>query len=123
MFRGSFFGIRVKDFLEVGGFDEEVFLYNEEAIFARRMLDLRKKMGLVTRAKYHHMHSESVSRVYKLRVSRMKLLYESRLYYHVQYNKINIMKKNVLRFFMTWSLVEFTIFDTISYIRNKLKRN
>ena len=43
IFKGSLFAVRLKDYLDVGGFDESVFLFCEERI-------------LSTRARYYHRH-------------------------------------------------------------------
>lgn len=39
---GSFFAFRLKNFLEVGGFDENIFLYCEERILGKRFGNAEK---------------------------------------------------------------------------------
>ena len=123
MFRGSFFGIRKKDFCKVGGFDENVFLYCEERILSKRLENFGFKMGILLNARYDHMHSASINRVYSNRFKKMKLLYNSRMYYNIQYNKIGRVKEWLLFIAMQISLIEFLVLDSIKgwgRSRNKL---
>ena len=116
MFKGSFFGVKLCDFLIVGGFDERFFLYCEERVLARRLEENNKKIGIVTNARYDHMHSKSISRSYTQQYKRMKLLYTSRLLYNRLYNKIGIIKVILLICAMNLSLVEFYFKDKIQII-------
>ncbi|MCI8352322.1 MAG: glycosyltransferase family 2 protein [Clostridia bacterium] len=121
MIKGSFFGVRYKDFMEVDGFDENVFLFCEERIIARKMIDNNKSIGIVTDAKYNHNHSASINKSYKLKSSQIKLLYKSRLYYNKKYNNINGFKYYLLYMVMKISILEYYMYDFINFIKYKLK--
>lgn len=115
--KGSFFAMRYKDFMEVNGFDENVFLFCEERIIARKILDAHKNIGIVTNAKYNHNHSASINQKYKSKAEQIKLLYKSRLYYNKIYNKVNIIQYSMLKISMYISIFEYRLYDYI----NKLK--
>lgn len=116
MFRGSFFAVEVKAFMQVNGFDEGVFLYCEERILSRKLMDIGKKMALLSDCRYEHMHSVSIDNVYKNRQKKMRLLFESRLYYNMKYNSIGIFKKAILTIAMKFSLLEYSIADTVGSV-------
>lgn len=108
--KGSFLAFKIQDFLEVGGFDENVFLFCEKRIIARKFRD-KKKIGIVLAAKYNHNHTASINKTYKASARQMKILYQSRWYYNVKYNKIGKIKKIILKISMNISLMEFRIVD------------
>lgn len=109
IFKGSFFAIRLVDFLDIGGFDENVFLFCEERILSKKLLSNELKIGLVTNAKYYHNHSESINAAYKNKIDQIKMLYKSRMYYQSMYNNIGIYKTIILRVAMMVSLFEYWI--------------
>ncbi|MBR4718619.1 MAG: glycosyltransferase family 2 protein [Lachnospiraceae bacterium] len=61
---GSFFVIRSKDFVAIDGFDERTFLYAEEIILARRLEEIGRKIGVLTKERYDHLHSASIRKEY-----------------------------------------------------------
>lgn len=113
MVKGSFFAVRLDDLIEMGGFDERVFLYCEERILSKRAEDLGKKMGIVTDAGYIHTHSASIQKECKKAGDRIKMLYTSRAYYHKTYTKIKGMKYRLLLSAMKISVLEYRIRDII----------
>lgn len=108
--KGSFFAVRLKDLIEIGGFDEGVFLFCEERILAKKMKNAGKKIGVIPSAKYLHNHSVSINKSYKKR-QQMRLLYQSRLYYNEKYEKVGKLKLFILKLAIKWSLFEFFITD------------
>ncbi len=112
--KGSFFSIRLQAFMEVGMFDENVFLYCEERILARKLLNAGKKAGIVTNAVYQHNHSASITNTYHSATAQMKLLYQSRLYYHKAYETSNGLKLILLKLAMKISLAEYRLRDAIA---------
>jgi len=115
--KGSFFGIRVQDFTEIGGLDENVFLFCEERILGRRFHNGGKSVGLVTDAHYQHNHSASIKHVYKSVAKQIGLLYRSRMYYQTAYNRIGWLKKLALRIAMGISLMEYRCVDAAAYVK------
>lgn len=119
MVKGSFFVVKAKDFEEVKGFDENVFLFCEERILSRRMLDIGKQIGIVTLAKYNHNHSASIHKEYKSVTKQIKLLYKSRYYYNCCYNNINNVQKLILLLGMKISIIEYRFIDVIKKVRKR----
>ena len=113
MFKGSFFAVNTAIFEEVGGFDENVFLFCEERILSNKMQKAGYKVGLVTHAKYVHEHSFSINKKYKSISKQMALLYKSRLYYNKKYNEIGRVKQYFLQSSMSISLLEFKLLEII----------
>ncbi len=111
MFRGSFFGILLDDYFEVGGFDEDFFLYCEERVLSKKLENNQKKIGIVTNARYDHMHSVSISKTYRQRYQRMKLLYKSRFLYNQKYNRIGKIRTILLLLAFKISLLEYYLAD------------
>ncbi len=115
--RGSFFAIRMEDLTKIGGFDEDVFLYCEERILAKKLEDRGRKIGIVTDAGYIHTHSASIQNKYKKTGDQIRMLYASRLYYHKKYNGIKGIKYWSLLSAMKISILEYDIRDLIRMIK------
>lgn len=118
--KGSFFAVKLRDFNDVNGFDEEIFLYSEERLLADKMRLVGKKLGIVTEAKYDHMHSVSISQKFNNRAQRMRLLYDSRLYCNEKYENIRGAKKMLLKVCMSISLFEYRVIDSFNNIRRNM---
>ena len=56
---GSFMMVRTKDFLKVGGFDTNIFLYHEETDLCKRINKLSKHAYLIPEAEFIHYHGAS----------------------------------------------------------------
>jgi hypothetical protein len=113
MLRGSFLAFKLKDFQKIGYFDENIFLYCEERILSKKLQDANLKMGLVVNSKYQHNHMASIAKEYQSTVSKIKLLYISRLYYDCEYLKIGNFKYIFLKMAMTFSIFEYYVMDLI----------
>lgn len=109
--KGSFFAVRLKDFMDVGGFDENTFLFCEERILGKRMQTAGKKLGIVPAARYYHNHSTTIDQQYRRRAQKIRMLYESRLYYHKTYTRIGPVKRFFLTVAMKFSLLEYQLVD------------
>lgn len=108
---GSFFIMRVKDYLEIGGFDERTFLYAEEIILARRLQAIGKKVGVLTRERYDHLHSASIKKAYAS--SKRKAFpnfYASFKIYNKYYLKTNFIQDGIF-----WVCYELAYFERFLY--------
>jgi len=119
--KGSFFGVRLKDFAEVDYFDDEFFLFCEERTLGKKMKNADKQIGILTRAVYHHNHSASINKTYKCVKSQIKILYRSRQIYHKKYLKTGTVLNTMMSIAMKISLFEYGIKDFIGKIRNNGK--
>lgn len=116
---GSFFIMRVKDYIDIGGFDERTFLYAEEIILARRLKDIGKKVGVLTRERYDHLHSASIKKAYAS--SKRKAFpnfYASFKIYNKYYLKTNFIQDGI--FFICYELAYFErfIYDIVKRVKN-----
>lgn len=82
--QGSFILVDALTFMNVGMFDEQTFLYFEEAILAEKMSNINKKMYFESRAEIIHFEGGSTIRNKK----RNKIEMESCIYYMKKYKKV-----------------------------------
>ncbi|MDO4266852.1 MAG: glycosyltransferase [Eubacteriales bacterium] len=82
---GSMLMVDAERFLQCGGYDEGIFLYQEEAVLARRLKAAGFRTVLLEDCSYRHDHSVSISRSYKSSLARQRLREESELYYMRHY--------------------------------------
>lgn len=113
--KGSFLAVRLEDFLNVGGFDENTFLFCEERILGRRMALYGKSIGVVTDAKYYHNHSVSINKSYSRISEQIEILYKSRMYYQKKYNNINLIQEKILDYTMKLSILEYRLIGKVNH--------
>ncbi len=109
---GSFFIIRAKDYLAIDGFDERTFLYAEEIILAHRLKSIGKKVGVLTRERYDHLHSASIKKAYNS--SKRKAFpnfYASFRVYNKYYLKTNILQDCIFRICYELAYFERFLYD------------
>lgn len=90
---GSLLMVDAKKMIKCGGYDEGLFLYQEEAILGSRMKNAGYRTALLLTDSYDHLHSTSISRTYHNAWERQKLRNKSCIYYYEKYLKINHMQK------------------------------
>lgn len=100
---GSLFAIDSKAFMEIGGFDEGVFLYCEEAILGKRLMAKGYTLKLVTTEQFKHHHSVSINKSVN-RLNRVKQIYKSTLYYWYAYGNISRWKLNLMKRFFQYGI-------------------
>ncbi|MCM1263708.1 MAG: glycosyltransferase family 2 protein [Butyrivibrio sp.] len=88
---GSLFAIAADAWIEIGGFDEGVFLYYEEAILGKRLKEKGYTLKLVTSEQFTHHHSVSINKSVN-RLNRVKQIYKSALYYWRTYGNVGKFK-------------------------------
>ena len=83
---GSLFFIRALDFLNIGLFDENLFMYYEECIISRKLQKLNRKVGICPEIHYKHFHFYA-SDFYDYSRTRLrhKIFCSSLKYYFVNY--------------------------------------
>lgn len=107
---GALLMVRVEDFIRVGGYDENMFLYGEEDLLSKKMADIGQKTAVVTGYKYKHIHSASIKKSLKSLYSRQKIREESTLYFYEKYLKINPLQKLFAKFFFIIVRLEVLVF-------------
>lgn len=103
---GSLFAIRKAVIESIGYFDEGTFLYCEERILGNKLKKMEYKIGILNNIQYIHIHGSSIKKNYQI-IQMRKILLESRFYYEVKYNKINILQKLIFKICIHVALVEY----------------
>jgi putative glycosyltransferase len=110
---GALLMVRVDDFIKVGGYDENMFLYGEEDLLSKKMADIGLKTAVITGYKYKHIHSASIKKSLKSLYSRQKIREESTLYFYEKYLKINPLQKLLAKVFFAVVRLEVLVFALI----------
>ena len=98
--------VDTEKFLEAGGYDEGIFLYQEEAVLGQRMRASGYRTVLLLNRTYQHQHSVSISKTYTQLLKRQKLRNESAYYYMVHYLHINSIQKLIAKGWFRMILLE-----------------
>lgn len=98
---GSMLMVRGSAFLACGGYDEAMFLYQEEAVLGQRMKRAGYGTAMLTRTTYRHEHSASIGKTYQAQAARQQLRHDSTMYYFKNYLNINKFQECLAR---TWFL-------------------
>lgn len=96
---GAFFMMKREIFQQMGGFDENVFLFYEEDILAKKMQELGKKIVSVNTVNFKHYESQAIGKTLNY-YKKMQQLYKSKMYYQKKYNQIAL-----------WQVVIFKILN------------
>lgn len=92
---GCFFVVDSKFLVDNDYFDENTFLYYEEQIFAKKVMNKGKKEAVDNKVVIIHDHSVSIDKSIK-RVSKHKILKKSQRYYCKAYQKANFIQMGLL---------------------------
>lgn len=82
---GSLLMLSRNAYLKTHGFDEDTFLYFEEAILGQRLHLVGLKTYLITNYSFIHHESVSISKTFKNTKDRMKIMYKSQILYSRKY--------------------------------------
>lgn len=110
--QGSFFAITAEAFEKINGLDENIFLYYEELILAKKLKAAGYKTGLLTDKTYLHNHSVSIRRSMK-NIKIWKAVLKSKYYYQKNYNNANALQMILLRICGGFSLFEKLIIEVL----------
>ncbi len=92
---GCFFMVDSKFLVENNYFDETTFLYYEEQIFAKKVMNQNKKEVIDNRVEIIHDHSVTIDKSIK-RLKKQKTLKISQRYYCKAYQKANFIQMGLL---------------------------
>lgn len=94
---GSMLMVDTEKFLEAGGYDEGIFLYEEEQVLGRRMQNAGYRSVLLLNQHYNHEHSTSISKSFSDAMKRQRLREESTLCYMKHYLHINPLQEQIAK--------------------------
>lgn len=103
---GSMLMVDTKAFHDCGGYDEGIFLYQEEAVLGWRMKTSGYRTVLLLNQTYQHQHSVTISKSYDSLSKRQKLRNESTLYYMEHYLYINPLQQCLAKLWFQGILLE-----------------
>lgn len=106
---GSLFMMKTDVMKEIGFFDEDVFLYCEERMLSKRLLDRGYRNIILNNKTYDHQHSVSVGKNINDSIKVYKIMAESTYIYNVKYNKIGFVKKMIYKIFVNAMLYRMKI--------------
>lgn len=86
---GAFFVIKSNVLREIDMFDENVFLFYEEDILAKKLAEKEYKTISLNSEKFIHYESQTIGKTFNY-YKKMRQLFVSKMYYHKNYNNINI---------------------------------
>lgn len=110
--QGSFFAITAKAFEQIDGLDENIFLYYEELILAKKLQMAGYKTGLLTGVTYLHNHSVSIRRSMK-NIRIWKAVLKSKYYYQKRYNNANGFMMLILHLCGNFSIFEKFVIEVL----------
>lgn len=88
---GAFFVIKSNVLKEINMFDENVFLFYEEDILAKKLVEKNYKTISLNTEKFIHYESQTIGKTFNY-YKKMRQLFVSKMYYHKNYNKINLLQ-------------------------------
>lgn len=89
---GAFFIIKYEVYQQIGGFDENVFLFYEEDILAKQLQEKGYQIMSMNHSKFIHYESQTIGKTLSY-YRKMKELYKSKMYYQKKYNDIHFVQK------------------------------
>lgn len=110
---GSMLMVNGRVFLACGGYDENIFLYQEEAVLGCRMQAGGYRTVLLTKVFYHHEHSATIGKTYRSQAARQRLRHASTMYYLKHYLKINKFQELITRMWFAGIMTEIFIFNLL----------
>lgn len=113
---GSMLMVDGRKFLDAGGYDEGIFLYQEETVLASRLKKLGYKTVLLLNQSYRHEHSVSISKSFKGQIERQKLRNDSVLYYLKHYHAIGPVKELIAKLWFQGILLEIRVAGMLKLI-------
>lgn len=107
---GSLLMADLRKMEEAGGYDENVFLYEEEYILGARLRAKGYRTALLPGERYVHRHAVSISKSYATLLKRQRLREKSTLYYYKKYLGISRAQELFTRLFHAAVELEVVLF-------------
>jgi N-acetylglucosaminyl-diphospho-decaprenol L-rhamnosyltransferase len=95
---GSFFLVKLQDYIDCGMMDPKTFLYAEESILSERMMKIGKGAYYLPTVSVIHEHGKITNKSFKEKKRKM-YQFHSDSYYYKKYRKINFLTIEIIRFF------------------------
>lgn len=105
---GAFFMIRKNVYDEINGFDDNVFLFYEEDIIAKQLLEKQYDTICLNNVNFKHYESQTIGKTFSY-YKKIKELYVSKIYYHKTYTKINKLQLLIFKLLRGIRIIELLI--------------
>ena len=115
---GAFFIIRKNVYKEIGGFDENVFLFYEEDIISKQLKEKKYLIYSLNSISFKHFESRTIGKTFSY-YKKIKEMYISKMYYHTKYNHINILQILIFAILRVIRIIELLIEIPIRKLLNK----
>ncbi len=115
---GAFLIIRNSILEAIDLFDENVFLFYEEDILAKKLYEKKYKTVSLNSEKFIHYESQTIGKTFSY-YRKMKQLYKSKMYYHKIYNKINSLQVFIFHILNIFRKIELLIEVPLRKLLNK----
>lgn len=106
---GCFFIIKSDTLEKINYLDENVFLYYEENILAKRLKKIKKKLIIDNEILVVHNHSVSIDKNLK-KIKKYRILKKSQYYFQTTYNNASFFSKILLKVSAALSVFLYTIY-------------
>lgn len=116
---GSFFAIKSSVFKDVGGFEEETFLYYEENILAYKLRKRKYDSFILSNITFKHLHGATIKKNIKSKIRLLKILLDSILVYDKKYLKVGIFQILFLYLCYYISVLERLLWSMICNLKTK----
>ena len=109
-------------FLACGGYDEGIFLYQEEMVLGRRMKEAGRRTVLLLKESYIHQDSVSISKSISDALRRQRLREQSVMYYMEHYLGIGPARKVLAKIWFAVIRLETRVYLWYKNLCQKTKR-
>ncbi len=114
---GSLLMTDIDKMLEVGLYDENMFLYEEERTLGLKLKRKGFKTVVLLNCSYIHRHSVSIKKSVKSAVARQRILHNTKMYYYREYLHINKVQEIFAKLWLGFVMLEVRIASGLFGIR------
>lgn len=115
---GAFFIIKRDALDKINKFDENVFLFYEEDILAKQLSENDYEIYSLNNINFKHYESQTIGKTFSY-FKKMQELYNSKMYYHNTYTKINKIQVLIFKVLHGIRIIELLVEVPIRKILNK----
>ncbi|MDD6403416.1 MAG: glycosyltransferase [Mollicutes bacterium] len=99
---GAMFLLDPKKFLNVGGYDEEMFLFGEETVLGYKLKSKGYKSFLLNNVYYDHEGSTSINKNFSSTIKQDKITHQSKLVYMRNYLQLNYIQLKTAKYLLDY---------------------
>lgn len=113
---GAMLIIRTSDFCDLSGYDENNFLYWEEAMIGKKIVKSGHYTKLLVQYTYLHNHAVSINKNIPRAINRIKLLLKGRYHYLKNYSNAKGIQIVIAKIFFKFCIIEENIITRVKKI-------